>query len=130
MCTKNYALRAYYMSGSTKHYGNVSKGQNFERLNNVLTHTGQMGLNHGMLQIGFFNGYFILLNITCGNSITAVTVFEDRMMPAANEGSGGSENTNTMTYKLETEAHEAERDFYPIQQQVSTSWEWRGSKLP
>ena len=65
------------MSGYIRHYGNLSKGQNLERLNNVLTHTGQMWLNYRVLQISFLNDNFILLNITChGNSVTAVTVSE------------------------------------------------------
>lgn len=38
MCTKNCGLKAYYMPGTIKHYENLSKGQNLERLNNVLTH--------------------------------------------------------------------------------------------
>lgn len=40
-----------YVPGSIKHYENLSKGQNLERVNNVLTYTGQMWLNHGALQI-------------------------------------------------------------------------------
>lgn len=77
MYTKNCELKVYYVSGYIKPYGNLSKGQNLERLNNVLTYTGQMWLNHGELQISFFNDNFILLNIIChGNSVTAVTVSE------------------------------------------------------